>query len=134
MQLVGRLRIYARLSLDAFSGHADGGEGPLIGPAVLAEVELRGRVLRYESGYRAQRARPTRLMIRCMPCRLEAPYSTLPASVIWRAPRTTHGLQATCARHAPEKTMTSANAACASLLKSYDCLLLDAATSRATLD
>lgn len=119
-----RCGIYARLSVDAFSGHLDGGEGPLIGPCVLAEVELSGRVLRYENGYRAQRARPTRLMIRCVPCWLEGAYSYVPATVIWHAPGITHGLQAACDRHAPAKTIASASATCASLLESYGCLLL----------
>lgn len=114
--------IYARPALADLTGAIDYPTGgPFVGPCVLAELELSGRVFRGPTSYRAQLARARRLMIRCVRCRQEPGNRTSPASVIWRQAEFKHGLQAACDEHRPGISVMDAVPIVAALLARYGC-------------
>jgi hypothetical protein len=91
---------------------------PLAGPGVFGSLTLSGRVIRYARGYRAERARPKRIILVCTSCWILG-NDVREAVIVEHEAATSHGLQPRCAAHLRSGRGTDARAVLRRLVRAY---------------
>jgi hypothetical protein len=91
---------------------------PLAGPGVFGSLTLSGRIVRYSRGYRAERARPKRIILACTSCWILGD-EVREAVIVEHEEATSHALQPRCAVHLRSRRGPDARAVLRRLVRAY---------------
>ena len=91
---------------------------PLAGPGVFGSLTLSGTILRYSTHYRAEHARPKKIILACASCWILGE-DVREAVIVEHDEAYSHGLQPRCAGHARSGQGPDARAILSGLVRAY---------------